>query len=71
MARDAGIAMPYLLVFMFFPVIYYLTHPEAYYRRPMDPQYVVLAAFTVASWVTERKRRLERIPPRVAIAAVQ
>ena len=68
---DAGIAMPYLLVFMFFPVIYYLTHPEDYYRRPMDPQYVVLAAFAVASWVTERKRRLERIPPRVAIAAVQ
>jgi hypothetical protein len=44
-------------VFFFFPIIYYLTHPEDYYRRPIDQQYVVLAAFAVASWVTERKRR--------------
>ena len=41
---DPSIAVPYLLVFAFFPVIYYLTHPEDYYRRPIDPQYVVLAA---------------------------
>jgi hypothetical protein len=48
---DPAIAMPYILVFLFFPVIYYLTHPEDYYRRPIDPQYVVLAAYAVASWV--------------------
>jgi hypothetical protein len=68
---DTTIAMPYLLVFLFFPVIYYWTHPEDYYRRPIDPQYVVLAGYAVASWVMERKRRLATIPPQVAIAAVE
>jgi 4-amino-4-deoxy-L-arabinose transferase-like glycosyltransferase len=68
---DSAIAMPYLLVFLFFPIIYYLTHPEDYYRRPIDPQYVVLAAFAVASWVAERKRRLATIPPQVVIATIK
>jgi 4-amino-4-deoxy-L-arabinose transferase-like glycosyltransferase len=65
---DAGIAIPYLLVFLFFPVIYYLTHPEDYYRRPIDPQYAVLAAYAVAVWIAERKRRRAGIPLNVAIA---
>jgi 4-amino-4-deoxy-L-arabinose transferase-like glycosyltransferase len=71
---DANIAMPYILVFVFFPVIYYLTHPEDYYRRPIDPQYVVLAALAVASWVAERRLRLAHVPsvpPQVAIATVE
>lgn len=54
---DHAIAMPYILVFLFFPIIYYLTHPEDYYRRPIDPQYVVLAAYAVTSWIAERQRR--------------
>jgi hypothetical protein len=33
-----------------------LTHPEDYYRRPIDPQYVVLAAFALVSWNRNRKR---------------
>jgi hypothetical protein len=41
---NRAIATPYMLVFLLFPVIYYLTHPEDYYRRPIDRQYVVLAA---------------------------
>jgi 4-amino-4-deoxy-L-arabinose transferase-like glycosyltransferase len=53
---DTAVAMPYILVFLFFPIIYYLTHPEDYYRRPIDPQYVVLGAYAVASWVAERKQ---------------
>ena len=42
------------MVFLFFPLIYYWTHPEDYYRRPIDPQYVVLATFAVTSWIGER-----------------
>jgi 4-amino-4-deoxy-L-arabinose transferase-like glycosyltransferase len=53
---DRSVAMPYVLVFLFFPIIYYLTHPEDYYRRPIDPQYVVLAAYAAASWLVERQR---------------
>jgi 4-amino-4-deoxy-L-arabinose transferase-like glycosyltransferase len=65
---DASIATPYLLVFLFFPVIYYLTHPEDYYRRPIDPQFAVLAAYAVSVWVAERKRRRAGIPLNVAVA---
>jgi 4-amino-4-deoxy-L-arabinose transferase-like glycosyltransferase len=68
---DTNIAMPYILVFLFFPIIYYLTHPEDYYRRPIDPQYVVLAAFAVASWITERKLRRANFPPPPKVATVE
>jgi hypothetical protein len=68
---NSNLAMPYILVFIFFPVIYYLTHPEDYYRRPIDPQYVVLSAYAVACWAAERKHRLATIPPEVAIATVE
>ncbi|MFY9949828.1 MAG: glycosyltransferase family 39 protein [Candidatus Sulfotelmatobacter sp.] len=65
------IAMPYMLVFLFFPIIYYLTHPEDYYRRPIDPQYVVLAAYAVASWVAERKVRVATIRTQVAAVSIK
>jgi hypothetical protein len=26
-----------------FPLIYYITSPEVYYRRPIDPFFVILA----------------------------
>jgi hypothetical protein len=69
---DRNIAMPYILVFLFFPIVYYLTHPEDYYRRPIDPQLVVLAAYAAVSLVRERRTQelveeefLEEIPVRV------
>jgi 4-amino-4-deoxy-L-arabinose transferase-like glycosyltransferase len=65
---DPAIAVPYALVFLFFPVVYYLTHPEDYYRRPIDPQYVILSAYTVALWVAERKRKSATLRPQVAVA---
>jgi 4-amino-4-deoxy-L-arabinose transferase-like glycosyltransferase len=68
---DSAIAMPYILVFLFFPVIYYLTHPEDYYRRPIDPQYVVLAAYAVAAWVEGRNRKRAGIPPTVATTTAE
>jgi hypothetical protein len=39
--------MPYALVLLSFPLIYYITSPEVYYRRPIDPMCVVLAVFAV------------------------
>jgi len=44
-----SIAVPLLLVFLFFPLTYYLTHLQDYYRRPIDPFFVVLAACAVTS----------------------
>lgn len=43
-------AMPYIIAFAFFPLVYYFTHPEDYYRRPLDPLMVALAAGAIASW---------------------
>ena len=54
-----AIAMPYLLVLFFFPLIYYITSPEVYYRRPIDPIMVVLAVYGVMGW-RGRDRRAGR-----------
>lgn len=44
-----SVGMPYALVLFSFPLVYYITSPEVYYRRPIDPLFVVLAVFAVAS----------------------
>ncbi|HEV2490231.1 MAG TPA: hypothetical protein VGT03_10515, partial [Candidatus Acidoferrales bacterium] len=56
--RDRGWAvdMPYLLVLFFFPLVYYLAVVEDWYRRPIDPFFVVLAAYAITS-------RLRPSPP--------
>lgn len=46
---------PYLLLFLFFPLVYCVTHPEVYYMRPLDPFLVLLAAYAIAAW--RRRRR--------------
>jgi 4-amino-4-deoxy-L-arabinose transferase-like glycosyltransferase len=39
--------VPYALVLFSFPLVFYLTQPEHYYLRPIDPMFVVLAVFAV------------------------
>lgn len=39
--------VPYLAVFLLFPVVYCLTHPEVYYMRPVDPFLIVIAAYAL------------------------
>jgi hypothetical protein len=53
--QDRTVAMPYALVIFIFPLIYYVTHPEVYYRRQIDPLFVVLAVYAV---VSQKKRVL-------------
>jgi hypothetical protein len=60
--RGSGISVPYAIALFFFPVVYYITHPQDYYRRPIDPIFVVLAAYAVASWWQDRAARLEARP---------
>jgi 4-amino-4-deoxy-L-arabinose transferase-like glycosyltransferase len=45
--EDASVAMPYAIVLGLFPLIYYVTHPEVYYLRPLDPIIAILAASLV------------------------
>jgi 4-amino-4-deoxy-L-arabinose transferase-like glycosyltransferase len=39
--------LPYALVLFSFPLVYYITSPEVYYRRPIDPFFVILAVVAV------------------------
>jgi 4-amino-4-deoxy-L-arabinose transferase-like glycosyltransferase len=48
-------ALPYALILFSFPLIYYFTSPEAYYRRPMDPFFVILAVAAVVSREVKKK----------------
>ena len=41
-ARQA--ALPYLFVLVFYPLLFYLTHPQIRYRHVIDPEIVILAA---------------------------
>lgn len=64
--RDASQAMPYALILLAFPLVYYLTHPDMAYREPVDPEVVILACCALASWRTasrKEKARTERGAP--------
>jgi hypothetical protein len=39
--------IPYALVLFSFPLVFYITTPEHYYRRPIDPMFLVLAVFAI------------------------
>jgi len=47
--KDAFGAMPYLIVLLFYPLVYCFTHMADWYRRPIDPIFVVLAAYALDS----------------------
>jgi hypothetical protein len=44
---DWASSLPYALALFSFPLIYYITSPEVYYRRPIDPFFVILAVVAV------------------------
>ncbi len=46
--RDPPLGMRFAIVLLVFPLPYYISHPETYYFRPVDPLIVVLAAVTIA-----------------------
>ena len=66
-----GEAIPYLMVLLVFPLIFYVTHSSLRYRFPMDPIMMVLAAYGVAYpislWnkrmVRQRKNEVTPAPP--------
>ena len=46
--RDSALGVRFAIVLFFFPLTYYISHPETYYFRPVDPLIVVLAAVFIA-----------------------
>jgi 4-amino-4-deoxy-L-arabinose transferase-like glycosyltransferase len=48
--RRKGIeTMPYLVVLLIFPLVYYVTHTFATYRHPIEPVMLLLAAYAAGS----------------------
>jgi hypothetical protein len=50
-------SVPFLIVLSLFPLVYCITHPEVYYRRPIDPLFVVLAVYAVTAFLERRRSR--------------
>jgi hypothetical protein len=59
---DFSGALPYALVLFSFPLIYYITSPEVYYRRPIDPFFVILAVGAVVPGAAKKKGSQFRPP---------
>jgi 4-amino-4-deoxy-L-arabinose transferase-like glycosyltransferase len=56
--------LPYALVLFSFPAVYYITSPEAYYRRPLDPFFVILIAFALTSLRRAREEKARQAEER-------
>ena len=54
--KQGSAIVPYAIVLFFFPLVYYITHLEDYYRRPADPFYVVLAIYAVTACLEKRRQ---------------
>jgi hypothetical protein len=65
-AECAG-TLPYALVLFSFPLIYYITTPEHYYRRPIDPFFVILAVVAVMPNTAKKKGGRDRSRPGCSI----
>jgi hypothetical protein len=52
--------VPYMITIVIFPCIYYITSPEFYYRRPIDPLLLTLAVSAVVPRLTAwRKTKVQ------------
>ena len=54
--RDSSLATRFAIVLLFFPLPYYVSHPETYYFRPVDPFVVILAAVAIAGFTSKRQK---------------
>jgi 4-amino-4-deoxy-L-arabinose transferase-like glycosyltransferase len=52
-------AVPYAITLFCFPIVYYVSHPGDYYRRPADPFFVILAAYAVTVWLQRRTPEMQ------------
>jgi 4-amino-4-deoxy-L-arabinose transferase-like glycosyltransferase len=51
----ADYAVPYAVVLLAFPLVYYITHSDIAYRHPLDPEIVILGSYAVLSWLRARE----------------
>jgi 4-amino-4-deoxy-L-arabinose transferase-like glycosyltransferase len=58
--RKKTAAVPYAVVMVFFPLVYYATHSVATYRHPIEPVVMLLAVYALWSGVELCVRRVRR-----------
>lgn len=64
--ESPALAIRFAIVLLFFPLVYYVSHPETYYFRPIDPLINILAAYSVTGWLgTNRhiKHEIRQVGP--------
>lgn len=62
MRRARAKLAPYLIVFLVYPIPFYLTHPEVRYRHVMEPEMIILAALGLRFLVSEAVLAFRRRP---------
>ena len=67
--RAPDLALPYGLLLLVFPPVYYFTSSTMAYRHPLDPEMVILVSCAVLSWL--RAREGGRSRPRLRRTDVQ
>jgi len=66
--RTPDRAMPYVLVLLVYPMVYYMTHSDLAYRHPLDPEIVTLGSYAVVSWLRVREGSRNQLPvPRTEV----
>jgi len=63
--ENKPVAALYALVFLFFPVVYYFTHVETYFRRQIDPLMLVLAVYGVMGFGPPKQTPIAAVAPRL------
>lgn len=61
-------ALPFALVMLCFPVIFYITHTSSRYRHPMDPIMLVLAVYALGCAVTALAKRFAGVEERIPVS---
>lgn len=54
--RRGTAAVPFAILLLVFPVVYYVTHVFSYYRHPTEPAIFILAAFAVEVALRQARR---------------
>jgi hypothetical protein len=62
--RKGSEAVPYAIVLLAFPLIYYITHTFPTYRHPTEPVILLLASYTVI-WAGKRLLPIRELDPRL------
>jgi hypothetical protein len=67
-------ALPYSMVLLVFPIVFYVTHTSLRYRFPMDPIMAILASYGVASVISLLRTRFagrpETASPMASVSAL-